>query len=273
MDIGAALESRAQPAHLVKPRERALYHPTLLSQTRTVWRTASGDTRADATCPQPAPVPLGVVASVSQQSLRTPARASTLTAYRRHSAHQAVQLRGVVTVGRRDMLGQRHALSVGNDVVFAAPFAPIHGAWSCLLSCMDGTHRRRVDHSTSPVDTVRTAQPRQQLSMQPVPHARGLPVAKAPPACHAAYAHLDWQVLPLDAGLEHKDNAREATPWVCRLAPRVVPAPWFRRGQQRLNHCPEFVVDERPCHDETSLSSQSHHARRHLPCRHSVRAF
>lgn len=142
-----------------------------------------------------------------------------------------------------------------------------------MVASVNGAHRRRVDDGSLPVDAIGTSQPRRQLRVQPLPYAHGLPVAQASPARHAAHAHLRGQVLPLDTSLEYEDDASEAAPQVCRLAPRMVPAAWLGWGQQRPNDGPEFIVNQWSGHSDTSFSRRVRQARRHLPCRYLVRAF
>ena len=137
MDVCPTLEARAQPAHLMKPGDRALHHPALLAQSRAVGRATPGDARADVLRTQPAPVGLGVVGAVGQQRLGPPARPAALAAHRWHRLHERAQLRAVVPVGPRDVCRQRHALSVGQQVVLAASLAPVHRAWSRFLASVE----------------------------------------------------------------------------------------------------------------------------------------
>jgi hypothetical protein len=105
MDVGTPLKSRAQPAHLMQPGDRAFNHPTLLSQPRTMWRAATGQTRPHMQGTQPASVRLAVIGAVTQHRLRTAVRAPALAAHRRHRLHERAQLCAVVAVGTRDVRG------------------------------------------------------------------------------------------------------------------------------------------------------------------------
>src|SRR5690606_8610148 len=68
-------------------------------------------------------------------------------------------------------------------------------------------HARAVERRAAPVDPVGQAQAIEDLVVDPVPHARLVPVTQAPPAGHAGSApHLLGQVLPGDAGAEDEEN-------------------------------------------------------------------
>src|SRR5690606_5132811 len=94
---------------------------------------------------------------------------------------------------------------------------PPRGAWSRLCPGPSGwapswsplfrRHARAVERRAAPVDPVGQAQAVEDLVVDPVPHARLVPVTQAPPAGHAGSApHLLGQVLPGDAGAEDEEN-------------------------------------------------------------------
>lgn len=90
--------------------------------------------------------------------------------------------------------------------------------------------------------------------MNPRPHTGLGPIAKAPPAGHAAAAaEFLRDEPPRSAGLEHEDNPgkagpiRHARPSAIRLGPLA--------RQQRLDLIPEFVGNQCVCHGIASMLS------------------
>jgi hypothetical protein len=69
-----------------------------------------------------------VVAAISEQATRTPARSARTAAYRRHPVEQLEQLGDVVAVGGSERPGQRQPAAVYEEVVLAAPAAAIDRA-------------------------------------------------------------------------------------------------------------------------------------------------
>ena len=129
---------------------------------------------------------------------------------RRNGIHQRHGLIGVRSVRRDGIDDQGHALTVGENRVFAAQFRAIDGAGTGFFTPADGTDMARVHHEPFEVDPVRRTEVVQQDLVDLVPDARGLPVAQAVPTGHAATtAHLLRQVLPGQAGLEDEDDPRE----------------------------------------------------------------
>ncbi len=79
--------------------------------------------------------------------------------------------------------------------------------------------------------------------MQCLPDAGVLPIAEPTPAGHTrATAHLLWQQLPLDARLEHKDDAGQAGA-VRDTGSATLGLGWLR-WQQRGDDGPEVVADK-----------------------------
>jgi hypothetical protein len=83
--------------------------------------------------------------------------------------------------------------------------------------------------------------------MQAVPDAGRGPVAQPPPAGHpAATAHLLGQVLPGDAGLQHKQDPRQRRP-VRHARPASLRFGGLRR-EQRRDVIPQFIRDKQLRH-------------------------
>src|SRR5438105_4027000 len=71
-----------------------------------------------------------------------------------------------------------------------------------------------VDERVREVDLALATQSCEQLLMQALPHARLLPLGKAPPASDArAKAELLGQVAPGDSGVQHEHLVHE----LCRI--------------------------------------------------------
>jgi hypothetical protein len=171
-------------------------------------RVTTGNARPHMHGTKPASMRLRVIGMVVQQRLRPAVRAATLAAHRWHRLQEESQLRAVVAVGACDVRSQWHALPVSEDMGLAVSFALVHGARSCLLACMDGTHRRRVRHCSRAVNAVGTVQPGPQLSVQLVPHACSMPVAKAPPIWLGPFALKPSSSMRRSTAVSHGGRAR-----------------------------------------------------------------
>lgn len=82
--------------------------------------------------------------------------------------------------------------------------------------------------------------------MQSLPHARLHPLVQAVPQRHAAATHLQREVFPRDAGLEHEDDPAQANPvGRARLAAlgagRVL-------GKNRFDQLPQLVGHQQLAH-------------------------
>jgi len=107
--------------------------------------------------------------------------------------------------------------------------------------------RGGVDDHAAEIDRVRlAAQLVQQQPVQTRPHARVDPLAQAVPQRHATAAHLLREVFPLDAGLEHEQDPRQAQ------AVRLARLPTFGAGrvhrQDRLDLGPQLVGHQQLAH-------------------------
>ena len=89
---------------------------------------------------------------------------------------------------------------------------------------------RAVDHRLGPVELVGPAQFGQQQLVQLLPDPGSLPGFQTPPARHPGpEPHLLGQELPLDAGVQHEQDAAQHLPVRQRLAPRVAEGTRFHR--------------------------------------------
>jgi len=77
--------------------------------------------------------------------------------------------------------------------------------------------------------------------MEPVPDSGLTPAAEPPPAGDArAKPQLGWKVIPVDAGIEHEQNALQTSSVIERHRPA---RSWPVDRQQRLDSDPELLVD------------------------------
>ena len=191
---------------------------------------------------QPAPLRFRVIAPVAIQAVRAVARPTRLAAYRRDRLDQPPELRDLIHVGGGRRRGQRHALPIGQDVMLAPLFPPVHRAGAGPFATAQGPHERSVDDRARPVDLVSGVQLGQEDLVELLPDPGGLPVAKPSPAGHAAAAaHLQRQVLPRDASLEDEEDAGQRLAIVEGLATGESEPPWLGWRQQRLDPFPEFI--------------------------------
>lgn len=104
-----------------------------------------------------------------------------------------------------------------------------------------GPHVAGIDDGPRPVETGRRVQLGQQHFVQALPDAGLVPVAQLPPARHARpEAQLLQQDLPLNAGVEHEEDAAQHLPVGQRLPARV-PEPTLLARQERLDPLPRVI--------------------------------
>jgi hypothetical protein len=93
----------------------------------------------------------------------------------------------------------------------------------------------------------------QQAVQQFLPDAAALPESQAAPAGDArAAAHLQGQVFPGQAGLEHENDAGQASAIINGRAAALAGL-GLVSGQERLDRLPEFVRNQRTRHSYTSI--------------------
>ena len=97
-----------------------------------------------------------------------------LAAYRRDRLDQPPQLRDLIHVGGGRRRGQRHALPIGQDVMLAPLFPPVHRAGAGPFATAQGPHERSVDDRARPVDLVSGVQLGQEELVELLPDPRRL---------------------------------------------------------------------------------------------------
>ena len=145
----------------MQPRQRPLHNPTVDPQPAAMLRTRPAPGTARSVPSQPAPLRFRVIAPVAIQAVRAAARPTRLAAYRRDCLDQPPQLCDLIHVGGGRRRGQRHALPIGQDMMLAPLFPPVHRAGLGPFATAQGPHERSVDDrgATSRSCQRRSAQP------------------------------------------------------------------------------------------------------------------
>jgi hypothetical protein len=119
VDLGVALVAGSQASEVVQVSEAALDDPALAPEPRPVRAGAAGDDRCDAECSKQPPVLVVVIASIGEESIGLPARASELAGDRTavEVFEQRDQLGDVVAVAAGEADRQRDATGVDQQMM------------------------------------------------------------------------------------------------------------------------------------------------------------
>ena len=240
MDIGPPLVAHHQALEVVQPGKGAFDDPSETTELRRRLDATPRDAGHDASNATRGPTSSVVVRFVGMKLRRSSASATSSLPNRGDGVEDLAQWNRVVLVGRCEpRRRQGDAISVDNEVVFGAKFAPIGGVAPRLLSTALGSHRGGIDRDTRPVDATLFPKVIQQDVQNTVPDAGLLPIAQATPAGHsAAAAHFLRKVLPRDTSLEDKQDPGQRLAIRQRLAPvRLGPLGW----EQGFDHVPQVV--------------------------------
>lgn len=184
MDVGLTLVTDGQAAVAAEPSQRPLDDPAVAAQAFAAVNASSGDTGRDAPSGADPPAVGKVVALIRMQLGWAPMRPAAALTDRRHGVDRRLEKPAVVRVGRSEADRER-----------GRSHRPRRGAWS--RACPDpwdwGRSLRPPLAGTlalsrgvpAPIDRVRHAQPIEQDVVQPLPHARSLPITQPPLARHA----------------------------------------------------------------------------------------
>ena len=113
---------------MVEPGKGALDYPTHGAQPGAVCGLASGDHGRDASLTNETAVPVVVVASVGDHSVRSSARPADGAFDRRNPVEERDQLGDIVAVAAGDREGERDPGRVDQEVVLGAGSAPVNRA-------------------------------------------------------------------------------------------------------------------------------------------------
>jgi len=128
VDVVVAIGAQEQSTAVVEPSEGAFDNPALAAETRAVPGLAACDQRRDPALADESTVLVVVVAAVSKQRARTPARPARTAAHGRDPVEQVEQLGDVVAIGGGQRPRQRQPASVYEEMVLTAAPAAIDRA-------------------------------------------------------------------------------------------------------------------------------------------------
>ena len=131
-----------------------------------------------------------VVTAIGDHPIRSPARPTAFARDRADPIDERQQLRDVIAMATGQRRGQRHAVTVDDQVVLGTGASSVDwrtaGQW---------TTAKRADVASvydpgRPVELPEGVEPPEHLAMQPIPHAGCLPVAQPPPRRDAASSQI-----------------------------------------------------------------------------------
>lgn len=125
MNVGPTIVASSQAPELVKPRHGALDGPANSSQAAGMRRSGLGQHGNDAALTQGVDPSLRVIGPIGLGAIRTLTGSSSRAGQRRNRIDQRNQLLAIRAIGRSEGVGQRDALGIGREVVFASRFASI----------------------------------------------------------------------------------------------------------------------------------------------------
>lgn len=155
MDVGPTLEPNPQPLELVQPAERPLDHPAVHSQSTAMFLETSGDLGLDAPTTKLLSMTGRVIRPVRIEIQGPTARTPELTRDRRHGVDQGKQLRHIVGVRSREGEGERHSLTICENMMLRAWAGPIRRVGACLFA--PPTARIELESTTARDQSIRSA--------------------------------------------------------------------------------------------------------------------
>src|SRR4051794_25158690 len=259
MESRRAVLPNAQSTEVVQPGHGPLHVPAVSPQPTAVRRPTPRDLRPDAAPAQPSAMRVGVKSPVSVQAIRTPPRTARLAAHRGDRVNQPDHWVDIGGVRGGRLRPQGYPARVGDPLVLAPLLSAVYWAGARLATPAPRPHEAAVAQSTSPVDRVRAVQLGQKQFVEFRPDTGLGPVAEPTPAGHAtATAHLLGQILPVNAGLEHKQDTDQRLAILKRGTTRAVGTLGLgSRRQQRLDSYPKVVGQEGLGHGGTSQQGRS----------------
>jgi len=154
LDVNEAIEAAAKTAEGVQPGIGSLDGPTSLSQAAAVFGVALGYDRRYSQPTQDGSQRFGIIAAVALEPIRVFPLGAGFTADGRHRCQNVQCFGNLVDVGSSDRDVEWDALSVGQDMVFAAGFAAIGGVGAGFFASFGCFGEGGVDQSAFPIDLV-----------------------------------------------------------------------------------------------------------------------
>ncbi len=131
MDVGSACVAACEVVVGVQPGDRALDHPTVASEARTVASVAFRDARSDPAFAQFCSMARRVISTVGVEAEGTELAVAT---NRWHAIHKLNELGNVVAVGGAQRDRERNILRLDDYVMLAARTGAIDWRGDCLLA-------------------------------------------------------------------------------------------------------------------------------------------
>jgi hypothetical protein len=167
---------------------------------------------------------------------------------------QGEQLGNIVTVRPGQSYCERDAMCVGEQMVFAAQFAPIRGIWAGFVASARGSRRSAIHQGPIPIDLVLRLEFCKQTFEKALPDPCFLPLPKVAQAGESGReVACGRQVAPWNSGSQDEKDARNDSPEFRWLATRILNMailPWF--GQQKFEAVPKVVWQECLGHEKDS---------------------
>ncbi len=154
LNVNEPIESAAKAAKGVQPRIGSLDGPTSLSQTAAVLGVAPGDDRRNSQPTQDGSQRFGIIAAVALKAIWMFTFGSWFAADGRYRCQNMKGFGDFIDVGCRDCDIQRDALSIRQDMVFAAGFAAIRGIWAGFFASFGCFGEGGVNQGAFPIDLV-----------------------------------------------------------------------------------------------------------------------
>ena len=247
MDVGPLVIPHAQAAKLAQPGKCALDDPPPPAQATPVLGAAHRQPGHDVPRPETAPNRRGVVAAITQHTVRTPPRPAAFALEQWNRIHQRQGFLRVVPVRAGQAHRERHAPTVAYQMALAPAFGSVGGIGAGLLAPRHSAHGATIHDRSRPINPAFSSEPIQQREVHQIPNADLLPIAQAPPARHPRSApEFLREHLPGDAAAKDEDNACEAR--AIRNARPSALWQWWGDWQERFDKIPQRIWKQRGGH-------------------------
>lgn len=132
MNVDAALEAGTQLAEGCQPGMGAFDYPPIASEPVIALDAPAGDTVLNTAALEVSTAPGEVITLVRMQLTGPATRPAWLATHGRQGIHQCLEDHRIMAIGSGDAKHQRDALSVRDQMAFAAEFAPVRRVGPCV---------------------------------------------------------------------------------------------------------------------------------------------
>src|SRR5215208_575675 len=116
-----------------------------------------------------------VIAAIGDQPVRSPARPTAFARDRADPIDEGQQLRDVIAMATGQRCGQRHAVTVDDQVVLGTSAGAVDRRTAGQRTTTKRADVAAVHYPGLPVEPPEGVEPPEQLAMQPIPYAGRLP--------------------------------------------------------------------------------------------------